>query len=53
MTEPLNPDLMALATPYALHALTDSEHADPDAAVTLTRAAARGIIRIPRGVAQR
>ncbi len=28
MTEPLNPDLMALATPYALHALTESEHAD-------------------------
>jgi anti-sigma-K factor RskA len=28
MTEPLNPDLIALATPYALHALTESEHAD-------------------------
>ena len=28
MTEPLNPDLIALATPYALHALTDSELAD-------------------------
>ncbi len=30
MTEPLNPDLMALATPYALHALTESERADVD-----------------------
>ncbi len=28
MTEPLNPDLIALATPYALHALTDSELSD-------------------------
>ena len=28
MTQPLNPDLIALATPYALHALTDSELAD-------------------------
>ena len=28
MTEPANPDLMALATPYALHALTESERAD-------------------------
>ncbi len=28
MTQPLNPDLVALATPYALHALTDSELAD-------------------------
>lgn len=30
MTEPLSPDLMALATPYALHALTDAEVADVD-----------------------
>ena len=28
MTEPLDPDLIALATPYALHALTESERAD-------------------------
>ena len=28
MTQPLNPDLIALATPYALHALTDAELAD-------------------------
>lgn len=28
MTEPLTPDLIALATPYALHATTDSERAD-------------------------
>ncbi len=30
MTEPVTPDLMALATPYALHALTDAELADVD-----------------------
>src|ERR1700754_2069453 len=30
MTEPRNPDLMALATRYALHALTESERADVD-----------------------
>ena len=28
MTEPLIPDLVALATPYALHATTDDERAD-------------------------
>ncbi len=28
MTEPLVPDLIALATPYALHAMTDAELAD-------------------------
>jgi Anti-sigma-K factor rskA len=28
MTQPLNSDLIALATPYALHALTDAELAD-------------------------
>ena len=28
MTEPLVPDLVALATPYALHATTDAERAD-------------------------
>ena len=28
MTEPLDPDLIALATPYALHAVSDSELAD-------------------------
>jgi len=28
MTEPLDPDVTALATPYALHALTESERAD-------------------------
>ena len=28
MTEPLDPDLMALATPYALHAVSESELAD-------------------------
>ena len=32
MTEPANPDLMALATPYALHAMTESERADDRAA---------------------
>jgi anti-sigma-K factor RskA len=30
MTEPNDSDLIALATPYALHALTDSERADVD-----------------------
>jgi anti-sigma-K factor RskA len=30
MTEPLTPDLMAVATPYALHALTDAELAEVD-----------------------
>jgi anti-sigma-K factor RskA len=30
MTQPLNSDLIALATPYALHALTDAELADVD-----------------------
>jgi hypothetical protein len=30
MTEPTTPDLLALATPYALHALTESERADVD-----------------------
>lgn len=30
MTDPHNPDLMALATPYALDALTDAERADVD-----------------------
>ncbi len=28
MTEPVTPDLIALATPYALHATTDSERAE-------------------------
>ena len=28
MTEPTTPDLVALATPYALHAMTDAERAD-------------------------
>src|SRR3569833_1887844 len=28
MTEPTDPDLIALATPYALHAVTDAERAD-------------------------
>ena len=28
MTEPMDPDLIALATPYALHAVTESELAD-------------------------
>jgi anti-sigma-K factor RskA len=28
MTEPLDPDLMALATPYALHAVSESERAE-------------------------
>jgi anti-sigma-K factor RskA len=28
MTEPLDPDLMAMATPYALHAVSESELAD-------------------------
>ena len=28
MTDPLTPDLIALATPYALHATTDSERAE-------------------------
>jgi anti-sigma-K factor RskA len=30
MSAPQNPDLMALATPYALHALTESERAEVD-----------------------
>jgi Anti-sigma-K factor rskA len=30
MTEPLTPDLVALATPYALHAVTESERAEID-----------------------
>ncbi|MEO3757994.1 anti-sigma factor [Mycobacterium sp. B14F4] len=30
MTEPLNTDLVALATPYALHAMPESERADVD-----------------------
>ena len=30
MTEPLVPDLVALATPYALHAMSDAERADID-----------------------
>ena len=30
MTQPNDPDLIALATPYALHAMSDSEHADID-----------------------
>jgi anti-sigma-K factor RskA len=30
MTAPKDPDLMALATPYALHAVTDAERADID-----------------------
>ena len=34
MTQPLNPDLIALATPYALHALTDSELADVERQLT-------------------
>jgi anti-sigma-K factor RskA len=28
MTDPMTPDLIALATPYALHAMTDSERAE-------------------------
>lgn len=28
MTEPVTPDLVAMATPYALHAITDAERAD-------------------------
>ncbi len=28
MTEPMDPDLMAMATPYALHAVPESELAD-------------------------
>lgn len=30
MTEPIEPDLIALATPYALHAMSESEVADVD-----------------------
>jgi anti-sigma-K factor RskA len=30
MTEPKDPDLLALATPYALHAMSESERADID-----------------------
>ena len=30
MTEPIEPDLIALATPYALHAMSESELADVD-----------------------
>lgn len=30
MTEPIEPDLIALATPYALHAMSESEAADVD-----------------------
>ncbi|SEH64947.1 Anti-sigma-K factor rskA [Mycolicibacterium rutilum] len=30
MTEPMNTDLIALAAPYALHAMTDAERADVD-----------------------
>ncbi|MFY9922609.1 MAG: anti-sigma factor, partial [Mycobacterium sp.] len=28
MTEPVTPDLIALATPYALHAMTESERTE-------------------------
>ena len=28
MTEPMSPDVVALATPYALHATTDTERAE-------------------------
>jgi hypothetical protein len=30
MTEPNDPDLIALATPYALHAMSEAELADVD-----------------------
>lgn len=33
MTEPLTPDVVALATPYALHATTDAERAEIEAQV--------------------